>query len=166
MRQIRILSKVGKIFFSVVLTGMTLWACDQDRIYENNFSIGAGGWRYTDRARFEVVINDTVSLCNIYINARNNGSYKYMELWLFVDVFSPLGTVERDTVQFMLADYRGKWLGRGLGDKFDTRMIFRRKVRFPATGKYVFEYEQATRDESLKGIEDIGLRIEKAAMGK
>ena len=136
-------------------------SCDSEKIYENNVKITVEGWRRTERARFEVEITDTVSPCNIYINVRNNIHYKYMELWLFVDVYTPTGTVERDTAKIMLADHRGKWLGHGLGSKFDSRMFFRSNVRFPTAGTYVFEYEQATRDEPLMGIDDIGLRIER-----
>ena len=139
---------------------IALCACDTGRIYESNVKIPAGGWQYTEHARFEADITDTISPCNIYINIRNNSRYKNMELWLFVNVYSPAGFMERDTVQIMLADHRGKWLGHGLGDKFDVRMVFRKSVRFPVTGKYVFEYEHAMRDELLVGIEDIGLRIE------
>jgi len=150
-----------RIFFFFTLISLGLYSCDRDRIYESNIKIPVEGWRYTEHARFEVDITDTVSPCNIYINVRNNSNYKYMELWLFVDVFSPVGIMDRDTVKIMLADHRGKWLGHGLGSKFDTRMFFRKNVRFPAAGRYVFEYEQATRDELLTGIDDIGLRIEK-----
>ena len=139
---------------------VALCACDPDKIYESNVKIPAEGWQYTEHARFEVDITDTVSPCNIYINVRNNSNYKSMELWLFVDVYSPVGFMERDTVQIMIADHRGKWYGHGLGDKFDVRMVFRKSVRFPAKGKYVFDYEHAMRDEPLTGIEDIGLRIE------
>ena len=144
-----------------LLVILCVYACDPDRIYESNVSIPKEGWSSAQRAQFEVEITDTVSLCNVYINVRNNNNYKYMELWLFVDVYSPLVTVERDTAKIILADHRGKWLGHGLGSKFDTRLLFRKNVRFPAPGKYVFEYEQATRDKSLIGIEDVGLRIEK-----
>ena len=136
-------------------------ACDPNRIYESNVNISATGWKSIERARFEVEITDTISPCNIYINVRNNSNYKYMDLWLFVDIYAPSGIVARDTVNIMLADYRGKWLGHGLGNKFDTRMVFRKNVWFPGSGKYVFEYEQAMRDEPLTGIDDIGLRIEK-----
>jgi gliding motility-associated lipoprotein GldH len=145
----------------IALTCFVLCSCDPGKIYESNVKIPVEGWQYTDHARFEVEITDTISPCNVYINVRNNINYKYMELWLFVDVYTPLGTVERDTAKIMLADHRGKWLGHGRGSKFDTRMFFRKNVRFPATGKYVFEYEQATRDELLTGIDDIGLRIER-----
>ena len=149
-------------FFFFILIGVGLCSCDPDGIYESNVDIPAEGWRRTDLARFEVDIADTDSPCNIYINVRNNNSYKYMDLWLFVDVHSPSGIVERDTVKVILADFHGKWLGHGLGSKFDTRLFLRRNVKFPVAGKYVFEYEQAMREELLTGIEDIGLRIEKA----
>ena len=148
-------------FLFTVLAILCMFACDPDRIYESNINIPNNGWHRTQRAQFEVEITDTTNLCNVYINVRNNNDYKYMELWLFVDVYSPLVTVERDTAKIILADHRGKWLGHGLGSKFDSRLLFRKNVRFPASGTYVFEYEQAMRDEPLIGINDIGLRIEK-----
>jgi len=162
MRKINQLLKIRKNLLLVMLGGMALWACDPDKIYESNLKIPDEGWHRANHARFEAEITDTISPCHIYINVRNNSDYKYMELWLFVDVYTPALTVTRDTVKIMLADHRGKWLGHGLGRKFDTRMVFRKNVQFPASGKYVFVYEQATRDESLIGIDDIGLRIERA----
>jgi len=151
-----------RLFFPFYLLSLSflLYACDPNRIYEGNINIPAGGWKGSERARFEVEITDTITPCNIYINVRNNSNYKYVNLWLFVDVYAS-GFAERDTVQIVLADHRGKWMGHGLGNKFDTRMVFRKNVWFPVSGKYVFEYEQAMRDELLTGIDDIGLRIEK-----
>ena len=148
------------LFF--MLLALVLCSCDPEMIYESNIDIPAEGWRHTEHARFEVDITDSISPCNIYINLRNNINYKYMDFWLFVDIYSPSGFAERDTVKFILADHRGKWLGNGLGSKFDTRIFLRGNVRFPIAGKYVFEYEHAMRDEQLTGIEDIGLRIERA----
>ena len=158
------LKSVIQLFSCSVILCLALTACDADKIFENNLAISSDGWRAADRARFEVEIADTLQACNIYINVRNNINYRYMEFWLFVDLHSPTGMVARDTVKIKLADHRGKWLGNGLGSKFDTRMVFRKNVRFPVSGKYVFEYEQAMRDEKLIGIDDIGLRIEKARM--
>ena len=148
-----------KLFF-YALIAFTLCSCDTKRIYESNVAIPADGWRRLDLVRFEVEITDTINPCNIYINVRNNNKYLYMDFWLFVNVRSPFGTVERDTALIRLADHRGKWLGHGLGSKFDSRIFLRRNVRFPVPGTYIFEYEHGMRDEPLIGIEDVGLRIE------
>ena len=150
-----------RLFFCFIAISLVVCACDPEKIYESNVVIHSEGWRRMERARFEVEITDTISPCNILINVRNNNNYKYMQLWLFVDVRSPFGLVERDTFEIMLADHRGKWLGHGLGSKFDTRLYLSSNYRFPVAGKYVFEYEQAMRDEPLIGIDDIGLRIER-----
>ncbi len=140
----------------------TIQSCDSGRIYESNVPIPRDGWSRNEHARFEVEITDTISPCNIYVNVRNNSKFKSMELWLFVDTYAPVGNTQRDTLKIMLADYRGKWLGHGLGDKYDNRILFHKNVRFPSSGTYVFEYEQAMREEPLIGIDDIGLRIELA----
>ena len=155
------LRSVFRFFGYLLLIGVGLSACDSDKIYENNVAIPTDGWRRVERARFEVEIADTIHPCNIYINVRNNIHYKYADFWLFVDVHAPTGAVSSDTVRIILADHRGKWLGHGLGSKFDSRMVFRKNILFPVSGTYIFEYEQASRDEPLSGIEDIGLRIEK-----
>ena len=83
-----------------------------------------------------------------------------MDFWLFINLHSPFGAVERDTARIILADHRGKWTGHGLGSKFDNRLLLRQNIRFPVAGKYIFEYEHAMRDEPLTGIEDVGLRVE------
>lgn len=136
------------------------YSCDHSKIYESNSNIPSDGWKRAEKVHFQMEITDTVSPCNVYIHVRNNSNYKYMALWLFVDVYPPSGNSWRDTVKIMLADHRGKWLGHGLGSKFDTRVVLRQNTRFTHAGKYVFEYEQAMRDEPLTGIDDIGLRIE------
>ncbi|MDR2037306.1 MAG: gliding motility lipoprotein GldH [Bacteroidales bacterium] len=146
----------------LVVFGIFMQSCDLQNIYEDNVRIPKDGWHQKEMVKFNVDINDTISECNIYINVRNNSKYKWMELWLFVNTHSPQGLSQRDTLKIMLADDHGKWLGHGLGDKFDTRLLYQQNIRFPVSGTYTFEYEQAMRDELLIGIDDIGLRIEKS----
>jgi len=52
-------------------------------------------------------------------------------------------------------------VGKGTGKIRDNRILLKEHLRFPSRGDYTFEIEQAMRDISLKGIEDIGIRIEK-----
>jgi gliding motility-associated lipoprotein GldH len=73
----------------------------------------------------------------------------------------PGGKKITDTLECILADENGKWLGKGTGHIVDNRVPFKRNVIFPDTGKYTFEIEQAMRMEKLPEVYDIGLRIEK-----
>jgi gliding motility-associated lipoprotein GldH len=152
---------IFRFFIFIVVFFTILVACDDEKIFESNVAIPPKGWHRDELARFSVEISDTISPCNVYINIRNTNKYKYMDFWLFVTTSSPSGGVERDTIKIQLANHRGKWLGHGLGSKFDNRIFLRRNVIFPTSGTYIYEYEQAMRDEVVIGIDDIGLRIER-----
>ena len=136
-------------------------SCDSKRIYEQNTEIPSNTWDTAQKVKFEVSITDTISGNNVLINIRHAGFYPYSNLFLFINTTFPNGKTTRDTVECMLADDKGKWFGKGLGDLWDARILFKRNVRFSQSGKYIFEYEQAMRVEQLPGVMDVGLRIEK-----
>jgi len=148
-------------FFIVLFT-----SCDLSRVYEENKEIESGIWNVHDTITFEVNLLDTLSLLNFYINVRNAGMYPYANLYMFVTITFPNGKTHRDTVECILADNKG-WLGSGLGDIWDNQILYRKGVRIPISGKYIFSYEQAQRSgefayiENLPFIMDVGLRIEK-----
>ena len=111
---------------------------------------------------FNVPVSDTVNKYNIYITIRNTSSYNFNNLYLFIDINSPMKIVERDTMECILADADGKWLGKGLGDIWDNKILFKRNVKFQKPGVYEFTLNQAMRVDSLLMITDAGLSIEKS----
>jgi gliding motility-associated lipoprotein GldH len=108
------------------------------------------------------VIQDTMKKYNVYINIRNAGYYRFSNLYLFVNTRFPDGQIQRDTVECILASPEGKWLGDGLGDIWDNRVLFKKNVMFRQPGDYRFELIQAMRIDPLPGIMDAGIRIEYA----
>jgi gliding motility-associated lipoprotein GldH len=149
-------------FFPVALAAILLISCDPNRVFEKNIRIPEGTWDRNNPVRFEVVVEDTITPHNLYINVRNTGMYPVSNLYLFVTTTAPSGHTIKDTVQVILADERGKWLGKGLGDIWDNQKLYKKQVRFAQKGKYIFEYEQAMRLEKLPFILDVGLRVERA----
>jgi gliding motility-associated lipoprotein GldH len=143
----------------VLLFGFT--ACDSKRVYEQNIDIPEYIWDKDNPVYFDVEIKDTVSLHHIYINIRNASGYAYSNLYLFLDTKYPNNSMSRDTIECILADPSGKWLGDGSGDIWDNQILFKKNVRFKQIGTYKFRYEQAMRMPKLPMIMDVGLRIEK-----
>ena len=146
----------------VALAALFFASCDPDRVFEKNIRIPDGIWDRDNPVRFEVVVEDTITPHNLYINVRNAGMYPVSNLYLFVTTLAPSGHTIKDTVQIILADEKGNWLGKGLGDIWDNQQLYKEQVRFAQKGEYIFEYEQAMRLEKLPFILDVGLRIEKA----
>jgi gliding motility-associated lipoprotein GldH len=141
-------------------TGILFSSCDSHRIFEENKTIPSYNWDYNLPVVFTVPIEDSVKAYNMYINIRNEGNYRFSNLFLFVNTVLPQGQQLRDTVEITLAAPDGRWLGSGLGDIFSNRYLFRKNFRFPQKGQYRFELIQAMRVNPLQGIMDAGIRVE------
>jgi gliding motility-associated lipoprotein GldH len=150
----------SRIFIVAILI-MAISGCDADRIYDVTYSIEEDGWNNDSVFHYEVEITDSIGLNNFFINIRNNTDYPYSNIYLFVSTVFPSGHTTRDTIECILADRNGMWLGSGSGKIKDNQIMLQQALRFPATGTYHFYLEQGMRKKHLKGIEDIGIRIEK-----
>ena len=147
------------IFFFTSL--IVFYACDSNRVFEKNLSVPEDGWNKDSVITFIVPITDTLQNHNFYINVRNDIKYKYSNLWLFIDINQPGSKSVTDTFEITLADPTGKWLGDGFGGVKTRQVIFKRNVYFPVSGDYKINIKQGMRDNKLKGITDIGIRLEK-----
>jgi gliding motility-associated lipoprotein GldH len=135
--------------------------CSRSLVFEDHHSITNASWKTEDTLKFRVNINDTVTPFTFYFNIRNTAKYGFSNLFLFVTTQYPNGNFSRDTVECWLAAPDGRWLGKGIGRLKDSEFVFRNNVRMPRNGTYIFCVNQAMRHSPLKGIADVGLRIEK-----
>jgi gliding motility-associated lipoprotein GldH len=109
-----------------------------------------------------VAVTDTTTFYNFYINVRNNDDYAFRNLYLFLTTRMPNHNRTRDTLELILADPQGNWLGKGFGALHDNQILVRRNLSFPLAGSYTFSLQQAMRQDVLKGITDAGIRIEQS----
>ncbi len=151
---------INFLFFTVSL--FFLNSCDNNRVFEENKEIIGTAWDKNNMVSFSLNVTDTITPHNVYLNIRQNGQYENSNLYLFINVISPSRDTLRDTVNCLLADSKGKWLGSGLGDIYSNQILYKKNIRFPHSGNYIFQLEQAMRTDILKNIEDVGIRIERA----
>jgi gliding motility-associated lipoprotein GldH len=147
-----------------ILLLITLLAasCDKGRLVDAYVTVPDNGWNKDSLAFFVVDVPSIEQPMNIYLNVRNTPQYTSSNLWLFVDVVSPSGKYERDTVECILSDLHGKWIGKGWGSIYHVKRPYKMGIRFAEHGKYEFKLSHGMRSNDLKGIRDIGLRVEKA----
>jgi len=136
-------------------------SCDRGRIFEQNIEIPETGWASKNVIKLNVDIADKDAPADFYINVRNADGFPYSNLFLFIKTTFPNGKMSNDTLECVLADAKGKWIGSGAGDIYDNQIPFKRNVRFPTAGKYTFEIQHGMRLDTIPLIMDIGLRIEK-----
>jgi gliding motility-associated lipoprotein GldH len=149
----------NSLLFAVAL--LFFISCNQNVVFEKNIKIPGLSWDINNIVLFDTDIKDTINTHDIYINVRNASAYPYSNLFLFLNTKTPKGETARDTMELTLADVTGKWLGEGLGDIYDNRILFKKNFRFPESGIWHFELQQAMRINPLPQIMDVGMRIEK-----
>ena len=129
-------------------------------VYFEKYQTIDNPWDKNKEYFFTCEIDDSSTFYDISLLIRNNNLYLYRNLWLFYAIEPPEGLVLRDTVECLLADDYGKWIGSGISI-YNLTIPVRTGYRFPQTGSYTFTVRQGMRDERLKGIEQIGVKIEK-----
>jgi gliding motility-associated lipoprotein GldH len=144
-------------FYTTILLG-----CKNSAVVDTFEPIANQEWRYLDTVVVQVPIEDTSKLYNIFLNVRHTGAYAYRNLYVRMHLYSPSGESGKQTVSFNLADPAGKWLGKGLGDLYESKVLWREAAKFASAGQYQVVIEQFMREDPLPGISDIGLLVEYA----
>lgn len=152
--------KIQNLFFWGFL-GLLLASCENINLYERQVRIPSQEWYYNFSPEFTFDIEDTAARYNIYIVLRHTDMYNYNNVWLKVGMQPPGDTFQYKKINFKLATSRA-WEGTGMDDIFEVRKIISAgptQLRKP--GKYTFSVSQVMRENPLKHIMNVGLRVEK-----
>jgi len=153
---------INRFSFIFVLTFLLLLlSCNSNIVYTNSQVMAEDTWKLMDIPAFKVPITDTLNSNNVIFTIRSGSSFPFRNIYLFVTTTSPDGKKITDTLQYNLADQKGKWYGKGFGDVHELILPYKSNVSFPLKGIYEFKIQHGMRIENLKGVYDFGLRIEK-----
>ena len=144
-----------------IFCAFLLQSCDSKKVFDNSITIQNQQWNRAEKLTYKVSIDDTLSFNNFYIIIRNTSDYPFCNIYFFMNTLFPDGKIARDTLECYISDPQGKWLGKASGSLWTSKVLFKKGIRFPKKGNYTFELEQAMRVVDLKGLSEIGIRIEK-----
>ena len=146
----------------IITSSLFLLSCNKNVVYTQYNEFEKQEWFAKNNVVFEVPIEDNQNFHNIYLKIRHADSYPYSNLFLFVTTSYPDGKSLTDTMEVILANNKGEWMGNGAGEVYDYKIPIKKNVKFPQTGKYTFSFQQAMRTDPLPLIMDIGFEIEKS----
>jgi len=148
-------------FLTLTLTILTLASCNGNLLFTDETVMPDNTWTLFNNPEFTWTVADTIQRTDIFFTIRNGSQYPFRNIFLFVTTLSPDGKSITDTLEYFLADEKGKWLGTGFGDIRELKLPYRQNVYFPSKGTYLFSIQHGMREADLRGIYDVGLRIEK-----
>jgi gliding motility-associated lipoprotein GldH len=154
--------KNGALSACFLLFTCVLSSCLDNAVIDVNQEISSRRWSYIKKVSVPVKIEDAGKSYNIYMNLRHTADYRYSNIFVLVHQIGPDGKKTTERKEYQLAYPDGEWLGTGSGNLFSYQLIYKEKYKFPAPGRYVFEFEQNMRDNPLREIHDVGLRVEPA----
>lgn len=155
--------KISILFLVVFLFS----SCDKTRVYDEYKNVGSS-WKDKDLVSFEFDAPDTINQYDLIVNIRNNHDYEFNNLFLIVALENANGDLKVDTLEYLMTKPDGSFLGNGFSDVKENKLLYSANYQFDTLGKYKVKIEQAVRkrnqiagEEFLKGVTDVGFRIEK-----
>jgi gliding motility-associated lipoprotein GldH len=146
---------------ALISTIVMFISCDSSIVFEEYKSFENQKWNTDSAAFFNYAITDTTSKNAIKIKLRHTVEYEFQNLFLFIE------TDVMDTVELMLANKEGMWLGSGIGDVREFEFEYQNAKLFSKKGNYSIKIEQAMRYgmaekiQVLNNVLAVGLSIEK-----
>ena len=132
-----------------------LTSCRHDIVYSEFVAIPSGEWDENQLPEFAFNIADREAAYDILLYVRHTERYPYQNMWLFVR-----GNRQyTDTVEFYLADDRGRWLGDKHHGFIEMPVLLEENYHFPDTGRYYFAVQHGMRDSLLRGVTDVGIEV-------
>lgn len=156
----------NRLFLLLILT-ISLVSCDSKRVYDTYHSL-PNKWHKDSIISFKINPPDTIQPYNLFVNLRNTNDYPFKNLFLIVEMDFPHGKKVTDTLEYEMAKADGSLLGTGFSDIKENKLWYKEGVVFKESGEYILKVQQAMREngevdgvENLKGVTDVGFRIEK-----
>lgn len=148
-----------------MLLPLVIISCTRIDLFEDQAQIPSQKWFYDNVPQFTFHIEDTSSLYNVYIVLRHTDLYNYNNIWLRVGSKNPGDSMRFQKVNLVLASDSKGWEGSGMDDIFEVRKnISPGPVSFKTPGDYSFSIAQIMRENPLKYILSVGIRVEKVKM--
>lgn len=155
------------LLISLLIVGLSflLTACQENTIYHSYQSVENTDWFRNDTLTYMLDSCMTSTSSNEFqIGIRHTDSYRYQDLWLGILPIpkDSAATIRIDSCHIYLSNSNGKWKGHGIGElrQFDQAIEITSKGKKTDTiiGFKIFHLMQ---DQPLKGIQDIGLCIQR-----
>ncbi|HIK63060.1 MAG TPA: gliding motility lipoprotein GldH [Flavobacteriales bacterium] len=150
-----------KLSDGILIFVLVFISCDNNIVFDDYKTFENQTWSADSSVIFSYSVIDTTSQNQLVIKVRHTTNYMFQNLFLFVK------TEKTDTLELLLANKEGEWLGNGIGDVREVELVYRKDKVFAKKEDFTFEMEQAMRYgqfekiQHLNNIKAIGLSIQK-----
>ena len=148
-----------------LLTIGFIFSCSKPTFFMNYKDFN-GNWPVYEKVLF-TLDKGSENPVNLMIYIRNNKQYPYSNLFLIAKLKTGDSLLLCDTLEYAMADARGKWLGKGFLEVKESKLWWRENYQLPAVENINVQLEHALRSnnseqglDNLEGIVGVGFAVE------
>ena len=136
-------------------------SCNPNEVYYKFEPIPQAKWNKRDEVCFDM---DSVpvslnSRYSVSIEIAHNLNYPYKNLWLSINYLHQDSVLWQDSLECILFDDSGKWLGSGNGPTRQLSVLFKTNFAIDSAKHNRICIRHAMQDIQLNGIEKIGVKV-------
>jgi gliding motility-associated lipoprotein GldH len=136
-------------------------SCTTIDLYEKSVVIPGHSWKSDFKPSFTFTIKDTISNYQLFLILRHNDKYNFNNIYINLSAQLPgIDSTRKIRKDLLLATDDKGWIAEGMDDIYEHRIALGEPERLKA-GEYTFIVEQIMREDPLKNVLNVGLRIEK-----
>ncbi len=158
----------SKTLIILIYFFFSLTSCQNNVVLEQIKDINQAVWHRDSIVNTQFKPQDTVQAYNLFFLIRNDNRYPYANIFLIAKMENRHQKII-DTLEYAMADEKGNWLGSGIWDLKESKLVYKKNYKFKDTLPVEISVAHAVRksgqilgDEELPGIKTIGIIIEKA----
>ncbi len=141
------------------------YSCSTNVVYSETVAFNDEQWDVIESASFEFPVTDTIERHKLNFLLRHTSAYPYSNLFLLIQTTMPDGLNIVDTVEYLLANAYGEWIGNKGSNLWSCDLQYRKEIIFPVSGTYQISVTHGMRTNKLQGIRDISLVLYKEEEG-
>ena len=151
----------NKLFIGFFIVFAFLSSCNEGEVYYRFHPIKNNSW--SKQVTFDFLL-DSLSVVpdkryDVMLEIVNSSQYPYQNIWVFLQQNMADTAFVTDTIEIKLADAHGKWLGKGSAGLYQLSVPYKTSITLDSTRAYLIRIRQGMKDNSLKGIEKVGVLV-------
>lgn len=136
-----------------------LAGCGSSYVYEKKYQFDTSGWTYADTLDFEISIQDTFKIYDLFLEIEHSRDYPYQNLYAIFYTTFPDQTRLKKQISLEIGESNGKWLGNCSGNNCTLVIPIQKNAYFNQSGNYLFTLEQFMRVDSIQQINHITFKV-------
>ncbi|HAI76190.1 MAG TPA: gliding motility lipoprotein GldH [Microscillaceae bacterium] len=145
-----------------------LAACNSSVVVEKHVTLTQGQWNLQQVPAFEFTIQDTNATYQVDYIIENTLDYPFYNLYVRYECFDPSGKIVASQLQHVLLfeEKSGKPIGKPdwKAKNFTADLVAIPALKFKTPGKHTFKLTQYMRQNPLKAVNKVGIRIQKTRL--